>query len=156
MRLPIIARTPLPSLAPSHALGPDAPHAGPLLPPSLLLADGPSPSFSITDTLADLAVYALLAGTAVLTLYSLYVTLSESNKKAGGWEGDLSEAEAEARRVGERFDAESKLQKGMIYDPVTEQWAYKEESGAPASTPRVGGGTAGGTATINRYVHGRS
>ena len=64
------------------------------------------------------------------------MTLSESNKKAGGWEGDLSEAEAEARRVGER-DAESKLQKGMIYDPVTEQWAYKEESGDPASTPRA-------------------
>ena len=43
MRLPIVARTPLPSLAPSHALGPDAPHAGALLAPSLLLAEPTAP-----------------------------------------------------------------------------------------------------------------
>ena len=36
----------------------------------------------ISDTLLDLGVYGLLALTAGLTLYSIYVTLDESNKKA--------------------------------------------------------------------------
>ena len=36
----------------------------------------------ISDTLLDLGVYGLLALTVGLTLYSIYVTLDESNKKA--------------------------------------------------------------------------
>ena len=40
---------------------------------------------AVTDTLLDLGVYGLLFGTAGLTLYSIYVTLDESNRKAGGW-----------------------------------------------------------------------
>ena len=39
----------------------------------------------MTDTLLDLGVYALLAGVAGLTLYSVFVTLQKSNEEYGGW-----------------------------------------------------------------------
>ena len=54
-----------------------------------------------------------------------------------------------SRLVGARDD-DSKLKKGMVYNPVTEEWTYKDAQGEPASTPQVGGGGADG-ATVNRY-----
>jgi hypothetical protein len=48
----------------------------------------------LTDTILDLAVYSLLFGVVALTVYSLYVTLDESNNTQGGW----TKAEGEARK----------------------------------------------------------
>lgn len=77
----------------------------------------------IRDTAADVAVYTLLAGVAGLTVYSVYVTLDESNKKAGGWER-RDEGDA-MPTIGD--DVQSRLRSGAVFDPVTEQWTYPNE-----------------------------
>jgi hypothetical protein len=93
---------------------------------------------TLTDTLLDLAVYALLIGVAGLTVYSIYVTLDQSNKDYGGWTPRGDE------------DGPEQIQKGAVYDPSTDQWTYPTK---PAkSAPKVGRAPASPDAEVaNRY-----
>lgn len=141
---------------PLHAVGSRSrisapPHASALL----LLADGDvvgaategeitASAAVITDTVLDLAVYALLASVVGLTLYSVFVTLQRSNEEYGGWVAKEDEDLGMTKRSGNR------LRPGAVYDPVTDQWTYPEK----VSTPKVGRAPVGGAADEaagNRY-----
>jgi len=98
----------------------------------------------LTDTILDLAVYSLLFGVVALTVYSLYVTLDESNKTQGGW----TKAEVEARKPTPTPTAgPPRLQKGARYDPATDQWTYPTEEERAVEVKSSGNAVSGS----NRY-----
>lgn len=100
----------------------------------------------VTDTLLDILVYGLLFGTAALTIYSLYVTLDESNKKAGGWTKPNDEDEYMPQ-------ATDYSKKNMIYNPATNEWRPKEasEMSSASSSSSAGGSGGGASGSGNRY-----
>ena len=102
------------------------------LPPTLLVADG---DFSVMDTIADIAVYSILALVAGLTLYSIVVTLQKSNEEYGGWTPRDDEEVANLQSD----DGAGRLKSGARYDPVTDQWTYPspEEQKAQAKVGRA-------------------
>ena len=103
---------------------------------------------AVKDTLLDVFVYGLILGTAALTVYSLYVTLDESNKKAGGWTKPDDDDDYLKSSQATEYD-----KKNMIYDPATNEWRAKVASEMP-STSRIssGGGSGGGASGDgNRY-----
>ena len=143
-------------LAPQHALRSPSPlRAQPLLkaarrapPPqcaaeplqlatTLQLGEG---SYAVTDTLLDIGVYGLLALTVGLTLYSIFVTLDESNKNFGGW----NKPKDEVSPIDER---DAGIKKNMVYNPVTNEWTSRQESELVDDTP-----TAGDGGDNNRYA----
>ena len=117
--------------------------------PLVLLSEEDAPVGAVlTDTLLDIGVYTLLLGVAALTIYSLYVTLQQSNKEYGGWSPrDDQPVTPVEPRVNER------LRPGAVYDPATEQWTYPATSDVEA--PRVGRAKAAAPSTgadgTNRY-----
>ena len=128
--------------------------------PGTLLSDEDAimgvPSGVVTDTLADLAVYTLLALVVGLTLYSLYVTLDESNKKEGGWVQRDEDFDFPPEEEYTKLKPQDNLAAGNIYDPVTDAWRKKDPEpnaigatagsrGAVASAGGEGGGNS------NRY-----
>ena len=102
----------------------------------------------VKDTLLDVLVYGLIFGTAALTLYSIYVTLDESNKKAGGW---TKPDDDDDYLKSSQATAYSK--KNMIYNPATNEWRAKEKSEMPSASSSSSGGGGGGGADGggNRY-----
>mmetsp|Transcript_4103 Transcript_4103/g.12916 ORF Transcript_4103/g.12916 Transcript_4103/m.12916 type:complete len:179 (-) Transcript_4103:260-796(-) len=110
---------------------------------SLLTAD------AVVDTILDIGVYTLLAGVVGITLYSIFVTLDESNKTQGGWQKrDDAEVPEQPQRYGEvPADVESRLRSGAVYDPVTDEWTMPKE---PAASKAAAAGGGGG-AEVNRY-----
>ena len=109
---------------------------------SLLLADASDAaaaattesSSSLVDTILDIGVYALLLGVVGLTLYSLYVTLDQSNKEYGGWvkkEDDISPSTSRGGPV-------DRYRSGAVYDPVTEAWTMPDTSNSPKAGASVG------------------
>lgn len=78
---------------------------------------------SLTDTLADLAVYSLLFGVVALTIYSLVVTLDESNKAQGGW----TKPDETIKKEPTPTQTPMRLRKGARYDPSTDEWTYPTE-----------------------------
>jgi len=92
-------------------------------------------SVSIVDTILDVAVYSLILGVVGLTIYSLYVTLDESNKAQGGW----TKKEAAARKAAPTpTPAPQRLPKGARYDPATDQWTYPTEQERAAEVKASG------------------
>jgi len=104
--------------------------------PSLLLAverDAAGSDVSIVDTVLDVAVYALLLAVVGLTLYSLYVTLDQSNKQYGGW------VKKEDEDLDEPIRGDNdRLRSGAKYDPVTDQWTYPTRAEVAAKKAQVG------------------
>ena len=94
--------------------------AGPV---TTLLADEEVAEITVVDTVLDLAVYGLLFGVVALTVYSLYVTLDQSNKDYGGWTKPVDEVS----RAPSPTQAPERLRKGARYDPATDQWTYPTE-----------------------------
>ena len=93
-------------------------------------AAAPPAEISITDTIADLFVYGLLAGAAALTLYSLYVTIDESKDK---WQGFDKPQEEEFDEPEEVYTGgKTSFRKGAIYDPAADEWTYPEPEERPA------------------------
>jgi hypothetical protein len=115
--------------------------------PLVLLAEeegASSSAVSVVDTLLDVAVYALLLGVVVLTLYSLSVTLDQRNKEYGGW---VKKEDDELLDTSAARGPNDRLRSGAVYDPVTEQWTYPAKTTkaaarvgrAPAADEEVGG-----------------
>ena len=100
----------------------------------------------VTDTALDVLVYALLAGVAGLTLYSIVVTLQASNDQYGGW----TKQDDDDVAGGMLEQPSNSLVSGARYDPVTESWTYPtpEEQAAKA---KVGRAPAPAEDTANRY-----
>merc|ERR1712224_516778 len=94
----------------------------------------------------DIGVYGVLAGVVGLTLYSLVVTLQQSNDKYGGCTPEQARKREEVLNSPKTGDL---LQSGAVYGPVTEQWTYPKPVKEKASA-RVGRDEAGGAAG-NRY-----
>lgn len=130
----------------ARAAAPKCDATNPLLATTMLTADVTFET--IKDTAADLFVYALLASTLILTLYSVYVTLDESNKKAGGW---TKPDDDDDYLKSSQATAYSK--KNMIYNPATNEWRAKEKSEMPSASSSSSGGGGGGGADGggNRY-----
>ena len=93
-------------------------------------AAAPPAEISITDTIADLFVYGLLAGAAALTLYSLYVTIDESKDKWQGFDKPQEEEYDEPEEV--YTGGKTSFRKGAIYDPAADEWTYPEPEERPA------------------------
>jgi len=111
---------------------------------SLLVAD------VMTDTIMDIAVYTLLAGVLGLTVYSVFVTVDEGNRQAGGWQKREGEDEPKYKpTLGDAVptDVESRLRSGAVYDPVKDEWTFKEAEKPAAARSAAGGGGS----EINRY-----
>eukprot|EP00908_Phaeocystis_cordata_P024617 Transcript_7076.p2 GENE.Transcript_7076~~Transcript_7076.p2 ORF type:complete len:196 (-),score=75.66 Transcript_7076:196-717(-) len=98
----------------------------------------------VTDTILDIGVYGLLALTVILTLYSIFVTLDESNKKAGGWSKPKDE-------LTPQDDLASGVKKNMVYNPVTNEWTSRAQSDLVDESD-IGGGGGGGDGDSNRYA----
>jgi hypothetical protein len=80
------------------------------------------------------------------------VTIDDGNRKAGGWQKREGEDEPDyTPTLGDRVptDVESRLRSGAVYDPVKDEWTFKEAQKPVASRSAAGAG--GGGAEINRY-----
>ena len=85
---------------------------------------------TLTDTLADVGVYVLLAGAIALTIFSVVATLQKSNDEYGGW----TPREDEASPINDDLD---RLKPGSVYDPTTDTWTYKKPEPAPTRVGRA-------------------
>jgi|Transcript_20327 hypothetical protein len=115
----------------------------------LLLAEEPAADFSLTDTLADIAVYGLLASVAGLTIFSVFVTLDESNKAQGGWTKPVEDAR-NPRKPPTPMGVSTAVpvRRGARYDPATDSWTYPDED-TPKTSPAAA--PAGTSSDVNRY-----
>lgn len=107
----------------------------------------------MVDTILDVGVYSLLAGVVALTLYSVFVTVDEGNRKAGGWQKREGEDEMDVLpRYGENVptDVESRLRSGAVYDPVKDEWTFKEQPAAKTMSSSSSKASSAG-ADFNRY-----
>ena len=87
----------------------------------------------ISDTLLDLGVYGLLALTVGLTLYSIYVTLDESNKKARRQRGHSRPQASRPHVRGTRTSLLRAVRTGGAGQPASGDHARSDAEPVPAS-----------------------
>mmetsp|Transcript_31961 Transcript_31961/g.79571 ORF Transcript_31961/g.79571 Transcript_31961/m.79571 type:complete len:172 (-) Transcript_31961:431-946(-) len=134
LHFPLFARPALRRSAVSCSASPT--ETGTALAPLTSLLAEEELQISLVDTLLDIGVYTLLFGVVALTLYSIFVTLDETNKSQGGW---TKRDEAEELKPPSPGAGPARLQKGARYDPATEQWTYPSEEQLAAEAKASGG-----------------
>lgn len=80
----------------------------------------------------------------------VFVTVDEGNRQAGGWQKREGEDEPKYKpTLGDAVptDVESRLRSGAVYDPVKDEWTFKEAEKPAAARSAAGGGGS----EINRY-----